>query len=137
MPKKRSKSKRQEALWGYFFVAPFLLGFVVFMLGPMLFSFVGSFTDYNLTSKMNFIGFKNFTRMFTQDTLFWKSLYNTAYFVLFNVPLTTLFSVFLATLLNQKSAESVFSEPPFTCQRSFQGLPSTSYGCNYYLLPQD
>jgi len=35
MPKKRSKSKRQEALWGYFFVAPFLLGFVVFMLGPI------------------------------------------------------------------------------------------------------
>lgn len=105
MKKKRSRSKRQDALWGYLFVAPFLIGFMVFMLGPMLFSFIGSFTDYNLTSKMNFIGFGNFKRMFTQDALFWKSLYNTIYFVLFNVPLTTLFSVFLATLLNKKSSE--------------------------------
>ena len=62
MKKKRSRSKRQDALWGYLFVAPFLIGFMVFMLGPMLFSFIGSFTDYNLTSKMNFIGFGNFKR---------------------------------------------------------------------------
>ena len=127
MPKKRSKSKRQEALWGYFFVAPFLLGFVVFMLGPMLFSFVGSFTDYNLTSKMNFIGFKNFTRMFTQDTLFWKSLYNTAYFVLFNVPLTTLFSVFLAILLNQKIRGISFFRTTFY-------LPAILSGVAVYVL---
>ena len=37
MKKKRSRSKRQDALWGYLFVAPFLIGFMVFMLGPMLF----------------------------------------------------------------------------------------------------
>lgn len=72
------------------------------MLGPMLFSVIGSFTDYNLTSKMNFIGLANFKRMFVHDDLFWKSLYNTVYFVIFNVPLTTIFSVFLATVLNQK-----------------------------------
>lgn len=97
-----SKSKKTETLWGYLFISPFIAGFVFFMLGPMIFSLIGSFTDYNLTSQMNFIGFKNFSRMFFKDTLFWKSLYNTIYFVLFNVPLTTLFSVLLATLLNQK-----------------------------------
>ncbi|EAG3032081.1 sugar ABC transporter permease [Listeria monocytogenes] len=97
------------------------------MLGPMLFSFVGSFTDYNLTSKMNFIGFKNFTRMFTQDTLFWKSLYNTAYFVLFNVPLTTLFSVFLATLLNQKIRGISFFRTTFY-------LPAILSGVAVYVL---
>ncbi|MTD38074.1 ABC transporter permease subunit [Erwinia sp. CPCC 100877] len=100
--KKLTVRKKKEMLWGYFFIAPFLLGFLFFMLGPMLFSFVGSFTDYNLTSKMNFIGLANFKRMFFQDQLFWKSLYNTAYFVLFNVPLTTAFSIFLAVILNQK-----------------------------------
>lgn len=102
MKKKFSRKKRNEALWGYLFVSPFILGFIFFMLGPMIFSFIGSFTDYNLTSKMNFIGLANFKRMFFRDDLFWKSLYNTAYFVLFNVPLTTMFSVLLASLLNQR-----------------------------------
>lgn len=102
MKKKFSRKKRNEALWGYLFVSPFILGFIFFMLGPMIFSFIGSFTDYNLTSKMNFMGLANFKRMFFRDDLFWKSLYNTAYFVLFNVPLTTMFSVLLASLLNQR-----------------------------------
>ena len=81
-------------MWGLFFVSPFIIGFAVFLLGPMLFSLYGSFTNYNLTSKMDFIGLANFKRMFTQDELFWTSLYNTAYYVIFNVPLTTLGSVF-------------------------------------------
>ncbi|WP_245920565.1 carbohydrate ABC transporter permease [Alkalibacterium olivapovliticus] len=69
---------------------------------PMLFSFVGSFTNYNVTSRMDFIGLTNFRRMFTQDELFTTSLYNTAYYVAFNVPLTAIGSVFLAVLLNRK-----------------------------------
>src|SRR5699024_8652474 len=102
-PKKKwTKRHKQEALWGLLFVSPFLIGFLVFMLGPMLFSFYGSFTNYNLTSRMDFIGLGNFRRMFSQDELFWTSLYNTAYYVLFNVPLTTIGSVLLAVLLNQR-----------------------------------
>lgn len=97
-----SKKKKKEALWGLFFVAPFIIGFVVFMLGPMLFSFYGSFTNYNLTSKMDFIGLNNFRRMFLQDELFWTALYNTGYYVLFNVPLTTIGSMLLAMLLNRR-----------------------------------
>lgn len=99
---KMTRRQRDDARWGYLFVAPFILGFLIFMLGPMLFSFIGSFTDYNLTSKMNFIGFDNFKRMLFSDQLFWKSLYNTVFFTLFNVPLTTMFSIFLAVMLNQR-----------------------------------
>lgn len=84
------------------------------------FSVIGSFTDYNLTSKMNFIGLANFKRMFVHDDLFWKSLYNTVYFVIFNVPLTTIFSVFLATVLNQKSKESVYSVQLSIYRQSYQ-----------------
>ena len=87
--KRLSIRKKKEARWAYLFISPFIIGFLVFMLGPMLFSVIGSFTDYNLTSKMNFIGLANFKRMFVHDDLFWKSLYNTVYFVIFNVPLTT------------------------------------------------
>lgn len=97
------------------------------MLGPMFFSVIGSFTDYNLTSKMNFIGLANFKRMFVHDDLFWKSLYNTVYFVIFNVPLTTIFSVFLATVLNQKiKGISVF--------RTVFYLPAVLSGVAVYIL---
>ena len=125
--KSLSIRKKKEARWAYLFISPFIIGFVVFMLGPMLFSVIGSFTDYNLTSKMNFIGLANFRRMFLHDDLFWKSLYNTVYFVLFNVPLTTIFSVFLATILNQKiRGISIF--------RTMFYLPAVLSGVAVYIL---
>lgn len=125
--KRLSIRKKKEARWAYFFISPFIIGFLVFMLGPMLFSVIGSFTDYNLTSKMNFIGLANFKRMFVHDDLFWKSLYNTVYFVIFNVPLTTIFSVFLATVLNQKiKGISVF--------RTAFYLPAVLSGVAVYIL---
>lgn len=100
--KKGLNQKQREALWGLLFVSPFIIGFVVFLLGPMLFSFIGSFTNYNLTSRMDFIGLGNFKRMFQYDELFFTSIYNTAYYVIFNVPLTTIGSVGLAILLNRQ-----------------------------------
>lgn len=125
--KKLSKKQKNEALWGLLFVSPFIIGFAIFMLGPMLFSFIGSFTNYNLTSKMDFIGLDNFKRMFSQDALFWKSLYNTAYYVLFNVPLTAVGSVLLAVLLNQRvRGISVF--------RTIFYLPSILSGVAVYVL---
>jgi len=105
MPKQKKKwstRKKKEALWGLFFVSPFIIGFIAFQLGPMLLSLVGSFTDYNLTSQMNFVGLDNFRRMFTQDELFWDSLYNTLYYTVLNVPLTTIGGIFLAVLLNRR-----------------------------------
>lgn len=100
--KKWSPRQKKEALWGLLFVSPFIIGFLGFMFLPMMFSFIGSFTNYNITSRMDFIGLTNFRRMFTQDELFTTSLYNTAYYVLFNVPLTAVGSVFLAVLLNRQ-----------------------------------
>lgn len=117
--KRLSIRKKKEARWAYLFISPFIIGFVVFMLGPMAFSVAGSFTDYNLTSKMNFIGLANFRRMFLHDDLFWKSLYNTVYFVLFNVPLTT--------ILNQKiKGISIF--------RTMFYLPAVLSGVAIYIL---
>ncbi len=128
-PKKTkwTKKKKKDALWGLFFISPFIIGFVVFMLGPMLFSFYGSFTNYNLTSRMDFIGLDNFRRMFFQDELFWTSLYNTAYYVVFSVPLTTIGSVFLAVLLNRRiRGISVF--------RTIFYLPAILSGVAVYVL---
>ncbi|WP_197115270.1 carbohydrate ABC transporter permease [Facklamia lactis] len=119
--------KRREALWGYFFVSPFILGLIVFWLGPILFSLFGSFTDYNLTSKMNYIGFDNFKRMFNEDDLFWKALKNTFYFTLFNVPLTTLFSCVLALMLNCRI-------PGIRIYRTIFYLPAVLTGVAVYVL---
>ncbi|MER2173720.1 MAG: sugar ABC transporter permease [Carnobacterium sp.] len=125
--KKRTKRQKKEALWGLLFVSPFIIGFAIFMLGPMLFSFIGSFTNYNLTSRMDYIGLDNFKRMFTLDELFWKSLYNTAYYVLFNVPLTAVGSVLLAVLLNQRvRGISIF--------RTIFYLPAILSGVAVYVL---
>jgi multiple sugar transport system permease protein len=122
-----NKRKRKEALWGLLFVSPFIIGFVVFLLGPMLFSLYGSFTNYNLTSRMDFIGLANFQRMFTRDELFWTSLYNTAYYVIFNVPLTTMGSVILAIMLNRRiRGISVF--------RTIFYLPAILSGVAVYVL---
>lgn len=100
--KPKNAQAKKEALWGLLFVSPFIIGFLVFMLGPMIFSFIGSFTNYNLTSRMDFIGLGNFKRMFTSDELFWKSLSNTAYYVVFNVPLSAAGGILLALLLNRR-----------------------------------
>lgn len=100
--KPKNAQAKKEALWGLLFVSPFIIGFFVFMLGPMIFSFIGSFTNYNLTSRMDFIGLGNFKRMFTSDELFWKSLLNTAYYVVFNVPLSAAGGILLALLLNRR-----------------------------------
>ncbi|MBT2756246.1 sugar ABC transporter permease [Mesobacillus foraminis] len=100
--KKRLSRTARENIIGYLFVSPWLIGFAGLTLGPLIFSLYASFTDYNITSKMNFIGLDNFKRMLTLDDLFWTSLLNTLYYVVFSVPLTTAGAILLALLLNQK-----------------------------------
>jgi len=118
---------RKEALQGYVFVSPWAIGFVAFALGPMLFSLYASFTDYNITSRMNFVGLKNYAFMFTTDSLFWISLYNTLYYVVFMVPLTTAGAVLLAVLLNQ-------GIPGMRAFRTIYYLPAVLSGVGVYLL---
>ncbi|WP_301335734.1 carbohydrate ABC transporter permease [Bacillus sp. FJAT-27445] len=101
-PRQRISRSSKENIWGYLFISPWIIGFLCLTLGPLLFSLAASFTDYNITSKMNFIGFDNFVRMFTIDDLFWTSLWNTLYYVVFSVPLTTIGAILIAVLLNQK-----------------------------------
>lgn len=97
-----SIARRREAITGYLFILPWLIGFIVFMAGPMLFSLYASFTNYDVTSTMRWVGLDNYVRLFTDDDLFWKSLYNTGFYVLFAVPLGIVTGLLIAVLLNQK-----------------------------------
>ncbi|GAB2566673.1 carbohydrate ABC transporter permease [Gracilibacillus alcaliphilus] len=126
--KKRGLTLEQkEGLQGYIFILPWLFGLVAFTAGPLLFSLAASFTNYNITSRMDFIGFDNYIRMFSSDSLFWISLGNTLYFVVFSVPLTTIGAVLISVLMNQKV-------PGMRVFRTIYYLPAVLSGVGVYLL---
>lgn len=83
------------------FISPWLIGFLVFTLGPMLTSLWLSLTKYDLHT-MEFVGIENFRRLATRDPLFWKALTNTLIYAAVSVPLGIVGSLGLAILLNQK-----------------------------------
>ena len=94
-------SQRKNGLWGLALISPWLIGFLIFTAGPMLASLYLSFCKYDLHS-LQFVGTKNYEILLTRDPLFWKSLGNTALYVLFSVPLGLTGSLLIAVLLNQK-----------------------------------
>ena len=92
---------RQQAVWGYIFVSPFLLGLIAFSLGPMLAAFYFSFTDYTVLDAPTWIGLKNYERLIAGDPLFLVSLGNTLYYVGLSVPAMIVLGFALALGLNQ------------------------------------
>ncbi len=99
-----SASARREARWGLLFLSPWILGFFLFTLIPMVASLIFSFTDFNLLhpDEIHFVGLKNY-RHLLHDPLVKQSLLVTLRFILISVPVGMLFPLFLATLLNAKS----------------------------------
>jgi multiple sugar transport system permease protein len=86
----------------YLFVSPWLAGFCLLTVGPLLFSLYASFTKWTGITPPVFSGGVNFRQMFLSDDRFWKSLLNTFYFAGANVCLTLAVSLTLARLLNQR-----------------------------------
>lgn len=98
------KKQMKETLTGYLFLAPSLIGFLVFLVFPIIFSLFISFTDWDLISgfdKMHFIGIQNFVTMF-RDTSVVRAMSNNLIFTAVTVPLTIAFALFIAILLNDK-----------------------------------
>lgn len=91
----------QESLVAVLFLLPSLIGFLLFMLGPTIGSFIMGFTDWNLLNIPSFLGLENF-REIIRDNLFWLTAKNTAYYVFIKVPLNLFLSLLLAILLNRK-----------------------------------
>ncbi|MGL1891262.1 MAG: sugar ABC transporter permease [Spirochaetaceae bacterium] len=87
---------------GLIFIGPWLLGFFGFIIIPIFISLYLSFTSYNLISPPQWIGLKNFIRMFTKDNTFLTSLIVTLKFVLFSVPFRLIFALAIAMILSQK-----------------------------------
>jgi multiple sugar transport system permease protein len=101
-PRRRSALARKEAIAGYIFLLPWLIGFLWFTLGPVLGSFGLSLTDYSGMKSPSFVGFFNYRQILFNDSLFWQSLKVTTIFSVVSVPLGLVFALAIALLLNQR-----------------------------------
>ena len=99
---RRLNLKQREALTGWLFVSPALIGFGIFTFGAILYSLYLSFTDYNLLGSPEWLGLENYIRAFTNDQYFYQYFGNTFYFALVLVPVVLVISLFLAILINKK-----------------------------------
>jgi multiple sugar transport system permease protein len=102
-PARRRPSKRMVREWidGYLFASPFLIGFAVFIAFPMAYSVYLVFQDWNLLGAPRYVGLDNLRRVFT-DPKANLSLYNSAYYTVFAVPLQLILSFTLALALTQR-----------------------------------
>jgi multiple sugar transport system permease protein len=87
---------------GYLFIAPWLVGFLCFLVIPILVSLYISFTEYDLIGEPAWIGLSNFKRLFLQDGRYHKAIGTTFLYVVTAVPLRLAFALFIAMLLCQK-----------------------------------
>lgn len=102
--------------YGILFMTPWILGFVIFNLYPIIYSFYLSFTNYDLFSKPEFLGFQNYVQLFIADERYFKALKVTIIYVFLGVPLQLLVALALALVLNK-------------------GIPGLKYFRAIYYLP--
>uniref|UniRef100_A0A7C1JLI3 Sugar ABC transporter permease n=1 Tax=Caldilinea aerophila TaxID=133453 RepID=A0A7C1JLI3_9CHLR len=94
---------RREAMWGYLFISPFILGLLAFTLIPTVATFVMSFTNFNLSGAgTQFVGVSNYQRLF-RDPQVWSSLLVTVRFAAIALPVGLILPFGLAVLLNSES----------------------------------
>lgn len=103
--------KQENVFAGYLFAAPWIVGFLIFVLVPMGFSLYWSFTDYRVVSNEapQWVGLSNYINLLTKDTSFRASLVNTLYLTVIGLPLQMAAALLLAVFLNQKiKGERIF-----------------------------
>lgn len=99
--RQRDRYNRREALAGYLFISPWLIGFLIFTAGAMVYSLYISFSSYNLaTNSARPVGIENYANLF-EDPRVGVSLANTLFYVVMAVPLEIVFALILALLLNR------------------------------------
>lgn len=101
--KRRFTGKRydpRETRAAFAFLSPWIIGFLVFILGPMIWSLVLSFTNYNMVDSAANVGFKNYVRLFS-DQRARTALANTFIYAVMYVPLAIVVSLGLAMLLSR------------------------------------
>ena len=101
MRQRRSRISRKENRAGYLFALPWLIGLVVFLIGPIVASVLLSFTNWNLISPARWVGLENYRDMI-HSREFWQSIKVTLFYAALSVPLYLALGLSLAILLNQR-----------------------------------
>ena len=96
-----TQKEKTQLKWGYFFIAPVIIGLLCFNFGPMLFSMWISFTRWDVITPQQYIGVENYINLF-RDKMVTKALQVTIYYSLLSVPLVTCIPLLIAMLLNTK-----------------------------------
>jgi multiple sugar transport system permease protein len=96
-----TKTTKRNLVTALLFISPWVIGFLVFTLGPIVLSVYYSFSAYNVFQPPIWIGLDNYTTIM-DDPLFYKSLYNTVYYTALSVPGVLVLSLLLALLLNSR-----------------------------------
>jgi multiple sugar transport system permease protein len=96
--------ERRNLRWGLVFISPWLFGFIVLSIFPILYTFYLSLTDYSGFGQPTFVGLDNYVGL-TADPDFWKSAYNTLYYTFLAVPVGVVMAMILAIAMNQKVRE--------------------------------
>lgn len=97
--RKTSVLRRWE---GFFYIMPWVIGFLVFTLYPMLSSLYFSFTDFSVANTPKWLGLQNYIELFTKDRLALPSMLTTFQYVFISVPMKLIFALLVAMILNQK-----------------------------------
>jgi multiple sugar transport system permease protein len=118
---------RREAISGYLFIAPWLIGFFTLTLGPMIASLVLSFADYAVITTPEFVGFRNYATILATDESFRDAVRVTVTYAVFSVPTGIALSLLVALLMNQKV-------PGITIWRTVYYLPAVVSGVAVSML---
>ncbi len=103
MKKKRGFfAKLNEQKWSFLFIAPAVLLFVIFVLGPLVASLYWSFTEYNGITAPKWVGLANYKNIFFNDPRFWTSIRNTVFYTVGIIPAGVILSLLLAMAIDQR-----------------------------------
>lgn len=136
-------AKVNKRAWPYLFILPWIIGFLVFTLGPLVLSFVMSFFDWSITGTPKFRGLGNYTEMFTTDDQALKSLSISLKYAAIFVPLNMIIALVLAMLISQPVKGAKFFRTIFYIPAVISGvavsiifgwLLNGNYGVINYLL---
>jgi len=123
---KRTGREKREALEAFLFLSPWIIGFLLFMAGPIFASLALSFCKWDVITPIQFVGLTNYRRM-TSDPLIVKSLINTLVYAAMIIPGSNIAALCMAMLLNQKLAGiRIF--------RTIFYLPTLTQGVATYVL---
>ena len=136
-------AKVNKRAWPYLFILPWIIGFLVFTLGPLVLSFVMSFFDWSITGTPKFRGLGNYIEMFTTDDQVLKSLSISLKYAAIFVPLNMIIALVLAMLISQPVKGAKFVRTIFYIPAVISGvavsiifgwLLNGNYGVINYLL---